>query len=334
MNPASSLFDRSRRGLALLGVAVALAAGGAAALWGRHDAGPPAMPDRGGSATTAPPAAPALGAALAWPVAPYTAEQIAAARGCALKALEQERYPADLASADLPARFAARTACDHAALAAACAARVKGHDAPPPACVDAYLAAVRANPAFAFIDNLPGGYFGAAPLVAPPPVAGRPIVAVTVAYTWGGYGEPVAWIASVRDATPTPTIAITGAFKAAAKPAADLAAKLAALGTSLDSLLPIPAPLRATACTDNQPDWTVTLEFAGGGRLVLFTHGSNVLHLGGPWQATIDGVTYLQLAPSFMTAVTHLATTLDLPLGEPAGTTCRGYDLAAAAFGD
>jgi hypothetical protein len=334
MNPASSLVHRSRRGLALLGVAVTLTAGGAAALWGRRDASPPAARGQGASPPTPPPAAPdpaPSDGALAWPVAPYTAAQVAEARGCHVVALAAARYPAALPVALLPIAFAPRTACEHATLASACAARIKGDASPPPACVDAYVAAVRANPAFAFIGNLPGGYFGATPLVAPPPGAGRPVVAVTVAYTWGGYGEPVAWIASVRDATTTPTIAITGAT---ARPAADLVAKVATLGTSLDSLLPIPAPLRATSCTDNEPDWTVTLEFAGGGRLVLFTHGSNLLHLGGPWQATIDGATYLQLAPSFMTAVAHLAKALDLPLGEPAGMTCGGYDLAAAAFGE
>jgi hypothetical protein len=116
------------------------------------------------------------------------------------------------------------------------------------------------------------------------------------------------------------------------KDSPDLGAKVAAMGASLDSFLPIPQPLEAIDCTDNYPQWTATLAFDDGETLELSTHRSNLIGLGGPWQITSGGVTYLQLGPGFTRAVAQLVTTLGLPIGEPEGEMCRGYDLAGAVL--
>jgi hypothetical protein len=47
---------------------------------------------------------------------------------------------------------------------------------------------------------------------------------------------------------------------------------------------------------------------------------------------TIGGVTYLQLAPDFTRAIARLVKALDLPIGEPAGEMCRGYDIQGAVL--
>jgi hypothetical protein len=276
-------------------------------------------------------ARPASGALHAWPVAPFSASQIAEARGCDIEKLATARYPKELAVDALPGAFAVRGSCDQAALAGACAIRLE-QAAPPPPCLDAYRAAVKANPAFAFVSVLPGYYFGRVALVAAPPAADRALVSAVLDYQWGGLGQPVEWKLAIRDANRNPAVSVTGASAKATKTAPDLNAKIAALGTSLDSFLPIPEPLRAIDCTDNYPKWTATLEFDDRQKLELSTHDSNLIGIGGPWQITVDGVTYLQLAPGFAHAVAQLVTTLDLPIGEPAGETCHGYDIAGAVL--
>jgi hypothetical protein len=274
---------------------------------------------------------PASTALLAWPVAPFSPAQIAEAKSCDAAKLAGTRYPKALAVDALPGAFAPHGSCDQATLAAACAGRVK--DGPLPAtCLDAYRAAVTANPAFAFVSSLPGQYFGQVALVAAPPAAGHALASVVLDYKWGGLGEAVDWTLTIRDATSKPSVAVTGSSAKAAKSSPELGAKVAALGTSLESFLPIPGQLEAIDCTDNYPDWTATLGFDDGEKLELSTHRSNLLGLGGPWQTTIAGVTYLQLAPGFTQAVADLTTALGLPIGEPMGAMCRGYNLEDAVL--
>src|SRR5215468_9142903 len=94
------------------------------------------------------PSAPAANALLAWPVAPFTPAQIAEVKACDVGKLAESRYPKAIGVGELPAAFAPKTTCDQAVLAVACATRF-GDDKPPPPCLDAYRAAVKANPAFA-----------------------------------------------------------------------------------------------------------------------------------------------------------------------------------------
>jgi hypothetical protein len=276
---------------------------------------------------------PAAGASLhAWPVAPFSAAQLAEVKACDVEGLADKRYPKSVTTDALPATFAVTSTCDRAVLAAACGVRARDA-APTEKCVDAYRAVVTANPAFAFVSVLAGPYFGKVSIVAAPPATTHALVTAVLDYKWGGLGKPVDWKLEIHDASTKPTIAVTGNNGTATKTPADLAAKVAALGSSLDSLLPIAKPLEAIDCTDNYPEWAATLQFDNGDKLEMSTHRSNLIGLGGPWQLTVNGVTYLQLGPGFTHAVADLVEALGLAIGEPAGEMCRGFDIGAAILG-
>ena len=267
--------------------------------------------------TTAPPVVhlghPPSDRLLAWPVAPFTPAQIAEVKRCDAK------------------DAGAGAACEQAVHAAACVASVDRSASPPASCVAAYRAALSGNPAFAFSSALLRGWFGRVPIVAPPPSATRALTSVALDYVWDGLGKPVKWSLVAADLRGRPALTTTGAT---AKPwSPDVAARVAALGASLGDFLPIPKPLAAVDCTDNYPKWTAKLAFDDGTTIELTTNGSNLLGLGGPWQTTIGGVTYLQLAPGFAAAVGKLVEALGLPIGEPMGETCSGYDLEGAVLG-
>jgi hypothetical protein len=262
------------------------------------------------------PAPSASGALLAWPVAPFTKDQIAEVKRC-----------------DLPNAHAAKnpkSACEHATVAEACAKKLKNGDDPSKECLAEYSAAIRANPAFAFAADLPGAFFGKLAIVDVPPAATKPLVAATIHYNWSGMGEGVDWTLTVTDANRRPSVSVTGVTAKAAP--ADVGKKLATMGSAVQSMLPVAAPLNAVNCYDNYPDWTATLEYEGGGKLELATHRSNLLGLGGPWQLTSGGQTYVQLGPQMVRAMADIMTSLDLPAGEPAAQTCHGYDIEAAVL--
>jgi hypothetical protein len=298
-----------------------------------HPARPGPPPSNRPNTPPPPPVAPAGEAVLAWPVARFTPVQIAEVKSCDTEKLASTRYPKTMPPAAMPAAFTPTTPCDQATLAAACGARVGDEEEVPAPCVTAYRAAVKANPAFAFARGLIGAYFGKVAIVAAPPATRRPLASVVFQYTWGGLGDPVEWTITATDLATKPAIAVTGknAKKAAWSPA--VAADIAALAPALTSFLPIPKPLNAVDCTDNYPEWTATFTFDDGTKLELTTNRSNLLGLGGPWQTTIAGVTYLQLGPDLVRALVKLIKTLDLPIGEPMGAMCRGYDLQREVFG-
>ena len=152
---------------------------------------------------------------------------------------------------------------------------------------------IKTNPAFVFASGLLGGYFGKLAQVAPPPSAARTLSAVEIGYKWDGLGTGVAWNVTAHDLTTKPTLQITGANTKPAAWSAAIGIDVAALGHSLASFMPIPKPVHAVDCTDNYPDWTATLTFDDGSKLELATNGSNLLGLGGPWQMTLGGITYL-----------------------------------------
>jgi hypothetical protein len=295
---------------------------------------PPSAAEPPSNRVAPPPVAPPAptGALAAWPVASFTPAQVRDVKGCAFEALTTARYPKATSIAALDAAFARHGACDDAVLAAACAARMDRDAEAPATCLDAYRAAVRANPAFAFAGPLIGPYFGKVPLVAAPPAAARPLTRVVLRYDWTGLGTAVAWELTARDLAGKPALEMTGHD---AKPHAwspKIATAIAGLGTSLTNFLPIKAPIKAVNCFDNYPTWSATLAFADGTTLELSTNGSNLLGLGGPWQLTVGATTYLQLGPDFVDALVVLIKALDLPIGQPMGQTCSGYDLQAAVL--
>jgi hypothetical protein len=273
---------------------------------------------------------PASTALLAWPVVPFTKAQIAEVKRCDIATRAPAVFAKSVALDALGKAAKPKDACDQATLAQACAERLADDEDPPKHCLDAYRAAVSANPAYAFADGLPGAYFGKLALVGVPPAATRPLVAATIHYSWGGMGDGVDWTLTITDANTTPKVTVTGAK---AKPApADLKTKLATMGSALQSMLPIDGPLTAQNCFDNYPDWTATFEYEGGEKLELATHKSNLLGRGGPWQLTAGGVTYLQLGPQMLRAIADVMKALDLPAGEPMAQTCHGYDIESAVL--
>jgi hypothetical protein len=261
-----------------------------------------------------PPAPTSSGALLAWPVAPFTKDQIASVKRC------------DLANSPV----AKDPQCEHAAAAEACAKLLKDDEEPAKQCIAEYSAAVKANPAFAFAADLPGAFFGKVAIVDVPPPASKPLVAATIHYSWGGMGDAVDWTLTIKASSP-PTVTSNTGVKAKA-PSADFQQKVAAMGSAVQSMLPIPAPLEAINCYDNYPDWTATLEYEGGGTLELATHRSNLLGLGGPWQLTVGGQNYVQLGPQMVRAMADIMKSLDLPAGEPMAQTCHGFDIEAAVL--
>lgn len=274
---------------------------------------------------------PAVDPVLAWPVAPFAPGQLAEVKACDVEKLAAARYPQPMTLDDLAKASAAKTTCDQAVLASACAARLKSDAEAPAACLNGLRAVLRANPAFAFVQNLAGAYLGRVVLVAPPPASARALTSVRIVYRWGGLGTPVNWTVAAKELVTTPKLDVTGRPNAVWSP--DVAAAVSGLGHALTDLLPIRNRISAIACTDNNPAWTVTLAFDDGSKLDLTTEGSNLIGLGGPWQTTIDGVVYLQLAPEFGRAMEKLVKVLALPIGQPAGMFCFGFDLQAAVLG-
>jgi hypothetical protein len=273
-----------------------------------------------------PPQKPPASAALyRWPVAPFTKAQADEVNSCDTETLVKQRYPDALAVDALASAFARKTPCDHVTMAAACADRL-GHAEPPPGCVEAYRDAVKANPAFAFSSGILGTYFDKAMLVDPPPAASHKVTKLVLQYKWTGEGDVVEWMLSVDDAG---RASVTGAK---AKTSANVSAQLVAFGTSLDSFMPIPQPLETINCFDNYPEWTATIDFDDHSKLELSTHKSNLIGIGGPWQTTLDGVTYMQLGTKLPAAVAGIVKALELPLGEPMGMTCHGFDLQHAVL--
>jgi hypothetical protein len=277
----------------------------------------------------APPPPPSA-AMLGWPVAPFTASQVSEVKGCDVEKLVEARYPKALGIDALAGAYAVKSTCDQATLAAACGARMKKEGEATASCVAAYRATLQANPAFAFANGLAGGYFGRVEIVAPPPVAQHVLTSVAITYAWSGLGTGVKWTVAAHDLATVPAIDITGGKPVAWS--ANVATAVNRLGGSLQSFLPIGKPLEAIDCTDNYPDWTATLTFDDGTKLELFTKGSNLLGLGGPWQLAIGGITYLQLGPDFTLAIAKLVEALGLAIGEPQGEFCRGFDLQAAVL--
>lgn len=297
----------------------------------------PSTPPPAGPSNTAPPATPpatppAVKAVLEWPVAAFTKIQTKEVRDCAIQALADKRYPKTMGLDALAGAYQVASTCDQAVLAAACGPRLAEDAAPPQACLDAYRAAISTNPAFTFANELLGPYWTQVQ-VAAPPVTQHALVSVVLDYEWGGLGTAVKWTLTASELTTKPAIAVTGPDAKAATWSDDLGPLVTALGGALTSFFPVPKSLNAVDCTDNYPQWKATLVFDDGSKLELSTEGSNLLGLGGPWQMTIGNQHYLQLGSTFVLAIDALIEKLKLPIGEPMGSTCMGYDLQAEVFG-
>jgi hypothetical protein len=281
-----------------------------------------------------PPPSTTAGAILAWPVTPLTKAQVAEVKGCDVDKLAESRYAKSLDIDALAGAFSPKSTCDEAALADACAMRLGDEESakPPPPCLDAYRAAIKANPAFVYAGGLLGGYFGKVTQVAAPPIAAHALASVQIDYKWDGLGAGVKWTLNVDSFGGTPAMRVSGANAPLAAWSTEIGTDFAALGRSLESFMPIAKPLQAVNCYDNYPDWTITLAFDDGSKVVLVTNGSNLLGLGGPWHTTLGGVTYMQTGPGLAHAVHAIITVLGMPLGQPMAMTCHGFDVEAAVL--
>jgi hypothetical protein len=264
-----------------------------------------------------------------WPLSPFSDEQVAAVRACDLDQLREERYPTTIPTESLTKTVELVTPCDWAVLATAFAERAKGND-PLPAGREALRQALTGNPAFMLADRLFYSYFGALELVTAPPQAQQLVHGVRLTYAWSGLGDPVdPFWTEISQADSEPLV--TGTAPKQPEPP-ELKRLTQGLGAALTDLVPVDAPVSLQPCTDNYPDWRVTLTFADGSTLDLENHGSNALGLGGPWQTQISGQRYLQVSPTFAKALSNLVIALDLPLGEPAAWTCFGDPVLDKAF--
>nr|HEX4312645.1 hypothetical protein [Kofleriaceae bacterium] len=289
-----------------------------------------APPPPAGSAATASGGGSAL---LPWPVPPFDAAQTAQVTACDVDTVAKQRYAQNLTIDALPGAYVIASPCDYAVLAVACASRVADGAAPPAACLEAYTAAIRANPAFAVAGSMPGGYFGHATIVAAPPVARRALVTAVIDYKWSGLGDAVAWTLTVHDASTHPTTSITGLKASLKQPdPTKLATAMTTLGGALANLLPEKHLISAVNCFDNYPEWSVTLTYDDSTAVSLTTNKSNLLGIGGPWQTELGGVTYLQLGPDLADAVGAIVEQTGVPLGSPQAMSCHGFDLQAAIF--
>ena len=275
-----------------------------------------------------------------WPIVPLTAAQIEEVSKCQLEERAGERYPDNILIAELPDAYSPVSACDWAVLATAYAERSWEEDTLPEPAKEAFLEAISRNYGFAVKTPLVYRYFGEVSLVEAPPFVKQEITTVEIDYTWiglAGPGEPDKFSYSVRieQADTKPIVSATATPDSSA-PNLRLEgldrAKVQALGPALTDLLPIESQFEFIVCTDDYPDWSITLTFKDGAQLDLTTGGSNFLNLGGPWQMKIDNQNYVQFSFGFVDAIGDLTDALNLPYGSPAGMVCWGDTLFEKAF--
>ena len=280
-----------------------------------------------------------------WPIAPLTAAPIEEVSRCRIEQLAAERYPNDNLKSvninELPDAYSPKSACDWAVLAMAYAERISENDTPPEPAKEAFLEAISRNYGFAVTVPLVYTYFGEVSLVKAPPFVKQEITAVKIDYTWIGLGlsrglEEFSYSVSIDQAHTQPIVSATVipeslALNLSFEERLDRD-KVQALGPALTDLLPIESQFEFVVCTDNYPDWSISLTFKDGTQLDLTTNGSNFLFVGGPWQTKIDGQNYFQFSFGFAQAIFNLYEALGLPFGEPAGMYCGGDTLFEKAF--
>ena len=274
-----------------------------------------------------------------WSIAPLTAAQIEEVSRCHVEEVAAERYPDNILIAGLPDAFNPVSACDWAVLAMAYAERSWEEDSLPEPAKEAFLEAISRNYGFAVTTPLVYIYFGEVSLVEAPPFVKQEITTIEIDYTWVGLGEPEKLSYSVRiEQAHTKPILFTTFMPETSALALRMREldpdTVQALGPALTDLLPIESQFEFVVCTDNYPDWSITLTFKDGAQLELKTNGSNFLGFGGPWQTQIDNQNYVQFSSGFAEALGDLTDVLGLPHGSPFGMVCWGDTLFEKAFPD
>lgn len=272
-----------------------------------------------------------------WSIPPLTNEQLAAVRACDIRKLESDRYPTTLTTGELLKAHTPNSDCDWAVLAWAYAKRTEKGEAVPEQGKLALARAIANNPGFVLADPIFSTYFGEISLVKPPPFAQQDITAVKIQYRWGGSGDYVNYTVNITQANAKPVVSGTakqGPFGNKPQiPASIDKNKVQALAPALTDLLPIDSQFEMSVCSDNYPNWTVSLTFEDGTTLELVTQGSNFMYAGGPWQTKIGQQNYVQYSPAFIKALAGIVEDLKLPWGQPLGMACgRREDVLKQAF--
>ena len=268
------------------------------------------------------------GPSLKWPVTPATEAQIDEAKACDIDNLVKTRYPNTMGVAALPTAFEPKTACDWAVLAVAYAARHADNEPVAPAGIDAFKRAISANSALAFKLPILSGYFGTQNFVDAPPFASQPITQVEIHHTFSGLGEQIAYSYTISQAnTDKPRVSgKSGVGKTKAISGAVNKALVQSLGTALVDLIPMRAQYTQEVCTDDYPDWTVTLTFKDKTTVKLLTNRSNIFFSGGPWQTIIAKQNYTQYSNRFLVVLLDIGKALQLPADETSAMYCHGLD--------
>lgn len=288
---------------------------------------------------------------IPWSMPPLTDAQLEAVRNCNIETVAIDRYPEALTADELPQAYTPTTDCDWAVLARAYAQRWDGVSLPESA-QNAFGQAIALNPGFIYPSPLFGSYFGKIPVVEAPPFTQQEIVAVNIEYRWYGLGNGVSYRVAIDRANTQPVVSgtvdlglvfedpilETPSHEELNSTDRNLAGTIdpeiiQSLKFALTDLVPIDTQFTLNFCTDNYPDWSVSIAFADGKTITMVTQDSNFLYAGGPWQTTIDGQNYVQFSPAFIQALAHVVNTLELPWGEPAGMSCGGWEnVLDAAF--
>lgn len=267
---------------------------------------------------------------LEWPVLPLTDEQVTSVAECDFERLASSRYPDTLGMDELASTYAPESACDWAVLALAYAERTEHEESLPESAKEAFGEAVTQNAGYALATPIFYEYFGSISLVEPPPFADQSITRAEIFYDWGGLGQKVSYSIKITQADADPKVSVKPRRLATSRPEID-SCLVQALAPALSDWLPVDSQFTLLPCTDNYPDWSVSLTFADGTTLDV-TSNSNFMGAGGPWQTSIDGQDYVQYSPAFAKALLDLIQALELPLGQPAGMTCSGEEVFDKAF--
>ena len=267
------------------------------------------------------------------PITPLSDEQISQVKECDIENFAADRYPEDKKADELIYLFAPETSCDWAVLSYAYAVRLKDNEEMPDIAKNAFSKAIADNPGFALSTPLfYRYYYDSFTIVKQPKILDQEITDVTIFYRWG---DEIEYKVDISQAVTNPSVAVSNYKPVTVNQNINTKIEkdtVQALGKSLSNLLPINSQFSLITCTDNSPDWTTTIRLKDGTLIDLKTNGSNMIHIGGPWQTNIDGQNYLQYSTEFIKAIDALIREIGLPYGQPMGMTCGPMSVIKQAY--
>jgi hypothetical protein len=165
-------------------------------------------------------------------------------------------------------------------------------------------------------------------IVKPPKtIQTEEIERLKIRYRWQGLGKPIAYTIEIEQGQTQPLVTVLDSvppsLKGRAKRTVDKKF-VQALRKSLINLIPIRSEFSLTPCTDNYPDWTITIGFTDGTTVELATQGSNMVFEGGPWQVKLGDQRYIHFSTAFTEALERLVRKTALAYGQPLGMACHG----------